>query len=73
MSGVQWAELGVFISVCASALVGLVFAMQKSSCDQINCCCGLIACHRPKDLIAKAQAQAKKDDTNINTNAPTEP
>ena len=71
MSGVQWAELGVFISVCASALVGLVFAMQKSSCDQINCCCGLISCHRPiTELIAKAQ---RKTDDNINTNAAAEP
>ena len=30
----NWAELGVFISVCGSAVVALIFAMQKSSCDQ---------------------------------------
>jgi len=49
---IAWAELGVFISVCGSAVVALIFAMQKSSCDQITCCWGLCACHRPKEILA---------------------
>lgn len=36
---VNWSELGVFISVCGSVLVSLCFAIQKSRCDKIKCCC----------------------------------
>lgn len=43
---VNWSELGVFISVCGSVLVSLCFAIQKSKCDRISICAGLIKCHR---------------------------
>ena len=47
----EWANLGVFISVCCSALVGIIFAVQKSKCEDISCCFGFFKCHRPKELI----------------------
>ena len=57
----NWAELGVFISVCGSAVVALIFAMQKSSCDQISCCWGALRCHRPPEVLqAKAAAAAAR-------------
>ena len=44
----NWAEIGVFVSVCGSVVVSLCFAIQKSRCDKIKCCCMDI--HRiPKD------------------------
>ena len=47
----NWSELGVFITVCCSAVVGLVFAMQKSKCEHVSCCYGLVSCVRPRELI----------------------
>jgi len=35
----NWAEIGVFVSVCGSVVVSLCFAIQKSRCDKIKCCC----------------------------------
>jgi hypothetical protein len=63
---VQWSELGVFISVCGSAVVALIFALQKSSCDQISCCFGLCACHRPKEIL---KLKAKKESVSSLENA----
>ena len=37
-------ELGLFIGTIGGVLVTLIFAVQKSKCDTINCC-GL-KCHR---------------------------
>jgi len=42
----NWSELGVFISVCGSVVVSLCFAIQKSKCDKISICGGLVRCHR---------------------------
>ena len=42
----NWSELGVFISVCGSVIVSLCFAIQKSKCDKISICGGLVKCHR---------------------------
>jgi hypothetical protein len=49
----DWANIGVFVSVCCSALVGIIFAVQKSKCEDISCCFGFFKCHRPKELIAE--------------------
>ena len=49
----EWANLGVFISVCCSALVGIIFAVQTSKCEDISCCFGFFKCHRPKELIGE--------------------
>lgn len=42
----NWSELGVFISVCGSVVVSLCFAIQKSKCDKVSICGGLVKCHR---------------------------
>ena len=63
---INWSELGVFISVCFSAVVGLVFALQKSKCEDITCCYGAVKCHRPKELIQNAGAEAGAD-ANVDT------
>jgi hypothetical protein len=57
----EWANIGVFVSVCGSALVGLIFAVQKSKCSDINCCCGLLKCHRPKELIGAKSGGIEED------------
>ena len=49
----EWANIGVFVSVCGSALVGLIFACQKSKCEDISVCYGFFKCHRPKELITE--------------------
>jgi hypothetical protein len=37
-------ELGLFISGLITGLAGLIYALQKSRCDKIDCCC--VKCHR---------------------------
>ena len=46
MSDINWSEIGVFVSVCGSVVVSLCFAIQKSKCDKVSICGGLINCHR---------------------------
>ncbi len=57
---INWADLGVFISVCGSVIVSLCFAIQKSKCDKINICFGIIKCHR------KIPDEKKEDDNIVN-------
>ena len=38
LSDFNLSELGIFIGVCSSALVGLIIASQKSKCSKIGCC-----------------------------------
>ena len=49
----DWASIATFISVCGATLTGIVFACQKSKCEDISCCFGFFKCHRPKELIAE--------------------
>ena len=44
----NWSEIGVFVSVCGSVVVSMCFAIQKSRCDKIKCCC--IEIHRQPKL-----------------------
>ena len=44
-------ELGGLISVSAGAIATILFALQKSSCVDINCLC--FKCHRDPNLIKK--------------------
>lgn len=44
-------ELGGLISVSAGAVATILFALQKSSCVDINCLC--FKCHRDPNLIKK--------------------
>ena len=37
-------ELGLFVGTIGGVIVTLIFAIQKSKCDTINCCG--IKCHR---------------------------
>lgn len=32
-------ELGVFVASCIGSLGGLLFAISKSRCTKISCCC----------------------------------
>ena len=59
----NWSELGVFISVCGSVVVSLCFAIQKSKCDNINLCCGIIKCHRK--IPNEQEEEEQKEDENI--------
>ena len=55
---INWSELGVFISVCGSVVVSLCFAIQKSKCDKISICGGLVKCHRViKDVEPEPEMQ----------------
>jgi hypothetical protein len=44
MENFTMAELGVFLGVVGGVLTSLIFSIQKSKCDTINCCG--IKCHR---------------------------
>ena len=44
MENFTLSELGLFVATLSGAIVSLIFAVQKSKCDTINCC-GL-KCHR---------------------------
>ncbi len=44
-------ELGGFITVCAGAIATILFAIQKSSCTEIDCCC--MRCKRDPKLVKK--------------------
>ena len=43
---VQWSELGVFCSVIGGIIISLCITIQKSRCDQVSLCCGLVRLHR---------------------------
>ena len=42
----EWAEIGVFCSVIGGLIISLCITIQKSRCDDITICCGLLKCHR---------------------------
>tara|TARA_Y100001970_G_scaffold266905_1_gene356198 strand:- start:1252 stop:1470 length:219 start_codon:yes stop_codon:yes gene_type:complete len=44
MENFTMAELGVFLGVVGGVLTSLIFSIQKSKCDTIDCCG--IRCHR---------------------------
>jgi hypothetical protein len=44
-------ELGSFITICAGAMATILFAIQKSSCTEIECCC--MKCKRDPKLVKK--------------------
>ena len=43
---VEWSELGVFCSVIGGIIISLCITVQKSRCDQVSLCCGLVNLHR---------------------------
>ena len=38
MENFTLAELGLFVATLSGAIVSLIFALQKSKCETINCC-----------------------------------
>ena len=58
-------ELGVFVSVCGSVVVSLCFAIQKSKCDKVSVCGGLVRCHRK---IPPEQQKEETEDINADNN-----
>ena len=51
MSGIEWAAIATFVSVCGAALSGVLHTVFQSRCKTINLCCGLLACTRePPDV-----------------------
>jgi hypothetical protein len=38
MESFTLAELGLFVGSIGSVVTGLIFALQKSRCENINCC-----------------------------------
>ena len=48
-------ELGGLITVCAGAVATILFAISKSKCARIKCCC--IECERPIEVLNKTDSQ----------------
>ena len=42
-------ELGGLITVCAGAVATILFAISKSKCSRVKCCC--LDCERPVEAI----------------------
>jgi hypothetical protein len=42
----EWAALGVFISVVGSSIVAIIHTVHQSRCTQISICCGGLSCVR---------------------------
>ena len=38
MENFTLSELGLFVATLSGAIVSLIFALQKSKCETINCC-----------------------------------
>lgn len=41
---VNWSELAIFVTSVSGSAAVLIYAMQKSKCSHIECCC--ITCER---------------------------
>lgn len=61
---VMWAELGVFVSVCAGALSTLLMTCFQSRCTRINLCCGALECVRNVPDVTEPTDDANDDDGN---------
>ncbi len=53
MESYNLSEMGVFIGICSSALIGVILATQKSKCEEISCC-GL-KCKRNIQAVIEAE------------------
>ena len=54
MENFTLSELGLFVATLSGAIVSLIFALQKSKCETINCC-GIL-CKRKVDPPANPRA-----------------
>jgi len=63
-------ELGGFITVSAGAIATILFALQKSSCTEIDCCC--MKCKRDPKLVKKhlggADTPRPKEESKLTNN-----
>ena len=48
-------ELGGLITMCAGAVATILFAISKSKCARIKCCC--IECERPIEVLNKSDSR----------------
>ena len=48
-------ELGGLITVCAGEVATILFAISKSKCARIKCCC--IECERPIEVLNKSDSR----------------
>ncbi len=63
MSDYSMNDMVLFVGACASAVVGLVYALQKSKCEEIQMCC--CKCKRNVEAVIK--------DEKIKAGLPTTP
>ena len=56
-------ELGVFIAGVFASLGALLVVIQKSKCEDINCCC--IKCKRRVDLVIAEEKLEKTGSTGL--------
>ena len=53
-------ELGGLITMCAGAVATILFAISKSKCARIKCCC--MECERPVEVLNKTDSQPPPED-----------
>lgn len=70
---VMWAELGVFVSVCAGAMSTLLMTCFQSRCTRINLCCGALECVRNVPDVTEPTDEANDDDDDDDPNATPAP
>ena len=46
-------ELGGLITVCAGAVATILFAISKSKCSRVKCCC--LDCERPVEVMDRQE------------------
>ena len=61
MENFTLSELGLFVATLSGAIVSLIFALQKSKCETINCC-GI-----------KCKRKIKEEPANPPANPPADP
>ena len=54
-------ELGGLITVCAGAVATILFAISKSKCSRVKCCC--LDCERPVEVMDR-QAEPQEEPPN---------
>ena len=49
MDNYNLSEIGILIGVVSTSIIGIFLALQKSKCEEINCCC--LRCKRNVQAI----------------------
>ena len=53
-------ELGGLITVCAGAVATILFAISKSKCSRVKCCC--LDCVRPVEVMDRQEEPQEPTD-----------